>query len=192
MSARMTPANTTTRAIVDVTFMEMRHPPATPAPHLPAGWSITHEPRPSVAFYRELYDRVGRDYCWWMRQVLPDAELAGILAEPGRRVFLLREGKDLRGFFELENQPWNIINLAYFGLFPDAIGHGTGRIFLSNAIEIAWASRPARVTVNTCNADHPRALPAYLKAGFEIRNVVREIWDIPDRLGLTIPDRLRA
>ncbi|WP_242011270.1 GNAT family N-acetyltransferase [Acetobacter fallax] len=181
----------TTRAIVDVTFMEMLHPPAKPAPPLPAGWSITHEPHPSVAFYRDLYDRVGRDYCWWMRQVMSDKDLAALLAEPGRRVYLLREGQYLRGFFELETLPWNIVNLAYFGLLPDAIGRSIGSTFLSNVVDIIWAPHPLRVTVNTCSADHPRALPAYLKAGFEITAVVREIWDIPNRLGLTIPERLR-
>ncbi|GBR07231.1 GNAT family N-acetyltransferase [Acetobacter oeni] len=180
----------TTRAIVDVTFLEMLHPPATPAPPLPVGWSIAYEPRPTVALYRELYDRVGRDYCWWMRQVLPDNELAALLAEPGRRVYLLKEGKKLRGFFELETQFRNVLNLAYFGLLPDAIGRGLGTTFLSNAVSIAWASGPARVTVNTCSADHPRALPAYLRVGFRICNVIRETWDIPDRLGLVVPPPL--
>jgi len=48
------------------------------------------------------------------------------------------------------------------------------------------------MTVNTCTADHPRALPAYLRAGFRMVRQVREVWDVPDGLGMRIPDGLRA
>jgi hypothetical protein len=47
------------------------------------------------------------------------------------------------------------------------------------------------MTVNTCTADHPRALPTYLRAGFQKVRQVREVWDVPLRLGLRIPDHLR-
>jgi hypothetical protein len=48
------------------------------------------------------------------------------------------------------------------------------------------------VTVNTCTADHPRALPTYLKAGFVKIRSMDEEWDIPERLGITVPERLRV
>ena len=48
------------------------------------------------------------------------------------------------------------------------------------------------VTVNTCTADHPRALPGYVRAGFRPVRHVREVWDVPVRLGLKIPDNLLA
>jgi hypothetical protein len=63
--------------------------------------------------------------------------------------------------------------------------------FLRHAIATAWREGCAALTVNTCTADHPRALPNYLKAGFQVLRVVREEWPIPDRLGLPIPERLR-
>ncbi len=48
------------------------------------------------------------------------------------------------------------------------------------------------VTVNTCTADHPRALPTYLRTGFSpIRSVAGGLGH-PNRLGMTIPDRLRV
>ena len=47
------------------------------------------------------------------------------------------------------------------------------------------------MTVNTCTADHPRALPTYLRAGFRPVREMREEWNVPLRLGLDIPDRLR-
>ena len=48
------------------------------------------------------------------------------------------------------------------------------------------------MTVNTCTADHPRALPNYRAAGFVETRRVREVWDIPRRFGLTVPDHLRG
>ncbi len=47
------------------------------------------------------------------------------------------------------------------------------------------------MTVNTCTADHPRALPAYLRAGFRVLRTQHEEWNVPPHLGLEIPDRLR-
>ena len=62
---------------------------------------------------------------------------------------------------------------------------------LRAAIDAAWGMGARGVTVNTCTADHPRALPSYLRAGFRPVRAVREIWDVPTRLGLVIPDHLR-
>ena len=60
---------------------------------------------------------------------------------------------------------------------------------LHKQIAIVTSGRPA-VTVNTCTADHPRALPAYVSAGFQRLRTVREVWPVPTRLGLTIPPHL--
>ena len=60
------------------------------------------------------------------------------------------------------------------------------------AIDAAWRNGPRTVTVNTCTADHPRALPTYLRAGFRTLRQVRELWNVPLRLGMSIPDRLRV
>jgi hypothetical protein len=59
-------------------------------------------------------------------------------------------------------------------------------------VDAAWAEAPRVLTVNTCTADHPRALPNYIAAGFRVLRTVREVWPVPNRLGLPIPDRLRV
>ncbi|MBV1837676.1 GNAT family N-acetyltransferase [Acetobacter estunensis] len=182
----------TTRIVVDVTFLDMHHPPRRPVPVLPEGWWIEQQFDLSVAEYRAIHGRVGHDYCWWMRQVRSDTDLAHILADPCRSIFLLKERDEPRGFFELEIKAPRTVNLAYFGLFPENIGRGIGRAFLHAVVALAWSAEPRRLTVNTCTADHPRALPNYLAAGFRIIGVVREEWNIPDRLGMPIPERLRA
>ncbi|MFT8896696.1 MAG: GNAT family N-acetyltransferase [Acetobacter sp.] len=178
------------RVLVDVTFLEMIHPPRFPVIALPSGFRIEQEHKPTVALYRQLHTDVGGKHCWWMRRVKSDGELATILAEPRRSLFLLKENGVVRGFFEFELHPHRTVNLAYFGLVPDMIGRGIGRAFLSQAVDMAWSANPLRVTVNTCTADHRRALPAYLAIGFRVLGVVREEWDIPLRLDLPVPEHL--
>ncbi|GBQ69929.1 acetyltransferase [Ameyamaea chiangmaiensis NBRC 103196] len=181
-----------TRIAVDVTFLEMTERPTGERPCLPPGWSVRKIASPGVALYRDLYGTVGHDYCWWLRQTLADADLAALLALPEIGLYVLYDDDRIAGFFELDERIRGSVNLAYFGLMPSAIGRGVGRAFLAAAVDAAWSSAPVVVRVNTCTADHPRALGTYCAAGFRIVRVVRELWDIPDRLGLPIPDRLRA
>nr|WP_231888460.1 hypothetical protein [Acetobacter malorum] len=75
-------AEPVTRMKVDVTFMRMLRPPVGEGLALPEGWSVETNVRPDVAGYRLLQDKVGRDYCWWMRQAASDRRFA---AFPGRR-----------------------------------------------------------------------------------------------------------
>jgi len=185
-------AEPTTRVAVDVTFLRMdRHPPG-PFVQLPYAMKVeTCSPRCSVAQYRELYATVGHDYVWWLRRTLSDAELDAVLSDRAISIHVLRDAKGELGFYELDRRGWPVINLAYFGLYPRAVGMGIGMAFLQHAVLAAWEESPAALTVNTCTADHPRALPNYIKAGFTRLRTMREEWPVPDRLGLPIPDRLK-
>jgi GNAT superfamily N-acetyltransferase len=176
---------------VDVTFLRMDHAPEEPGPRLPASAGVVQARRCSVGFYRYLYHTVGHDYCWWLRRTLPDAELDGILRNPGVSIHVLYQDGEPAGFYELDRRNRPFTNLGYFGLMPHAIGHGLGLAFLRHAVDTAWAEQPRGLTVNTCTADHPRALPNYLATGFVRLRTVREIWQVPARLGLPIPERLR-
>jgi GNAT superfamily N-acetyltransferase len=182
-----------TRIAVDVTFLRMDAPPDGPAPPLPQGATVLRLSRCSVPFYRYLYDTVGRDWVWWLRRTVPDAEIAGLLARPDVSIHVLYQGGEPAGFYEIERRGREAgTNLAYFGLMPHAIGQGVGRSLLRHAIDAAWAEKPRVLTVNTCTADHPRALPNYIAAGFRVIRTMREVWPVPNRLGLPIPERLRA
>jgi GNAT superfamily N-acetyltransferase len=188
MSAAREPA---TRIAVDVTFLRMDAPPQDPVPPLPAGTEVVRVARCSVPFYRYLYDTVGRDWVWWLRRTLPDEEIGALLARPEISIHVLYQGGEPAGFYELERRGDAGTNLAYFGLMPHAIGHGAGKALLRHAVDAAWADRPRVLTVNTCTADHPRALPNYVACGFRVLRTLREVWPVPVRLGLPIPDRLR-
>jgi GNAT superfamily N-acetyltransferase len=175
---------------VDVTFLRMDAPPSDPPRQLPPGIRIDQARQCSVPFYRYLYDTVGEPWLWWMRRTASDAELASLLSMPAISIHVLVKDGEPAGFYELDRRSPQIVNLAYFGLMPWAIGSGIGRAFLRHAIDAAWAAGRAGVTVNTCTADHPRALPAYVAAGFQRLRTVRETWPVPMRLGLKVPAHL--
>jgi len=181
----------TTRVAVTVTFLRQDSPPPSSPIGLPADTVLVRATQPSVPFYRYLYDTVGGPYVWWLRRTLPDSEIAHLLASPGVSLHVLYRHNEPAGFFELDARTAATVNLAYFGLMPHAVGRGLGMALLRACIATAWAHKPLALTVNTCTADHPRALPNYLRAGFTQIRTAREIWDIPNRLGLRIPDHLR-
>jgi len=181
------------RVAVMVTFLRMNARPARPPAAFPPGAVLTAE-RVGLAPYRKLYNDVGAPWLWWLRRVMPDDALAAHLASSNVAVHVLRYHGEPAGFFETDSAAWPDVNLNYFGLLPGMIGKGLGTPMLAAAIDSVFAARsPLRgMTVNTCTADHPRALPNYLAAGFvEVRRV-REVWDIPRRLGLRVPEHLRV
>lgn len=181
-----------TRAAVNVTFLRMDAPPDDPARPLPADTSLVRLPRPSAAFYRYLYDTVGAAHLWWLRRSLAPEALAALLRDPEVSIHVLYRDGEPAGFFELDARARPGVNLGYFGLMPHAVGQGMGTAFLRAAVDEAWRLGARFVTVNTCTADHPRALPGYLRVGFRPTRTVREIWDVPNRLGLAVPDHLRV
>ena len=180
------------RVFVTVTFLRMDQPPAEPARPLPAGAQIIRVGQPSVAFYRYLYGTVGAPHLWWLRRVVPDEELAHLLRTPGVSLHVLYFGGEPAGFAELDARPWPSVNLNYFGLVPQMVGRGFGLPFLRWTVDLVWSQGARAMTVNTCTADHPNALPSYRRAGFRPVRQVREQWDVPLRLGMTIPEQLRT
>jgi hypothetical protein len=176
---------------VTVTFMRMDGAPADPAPQLPAGMEVRRIANCSVAHYRRLYNTVGAEYVWWLRRLLPDQQLAQLLRSPAVSIHvLMRDGIEC-GFYELDASHWPAVNLSYFGLMPHAVGGRFGYAFLRHAVSTGFGMGARVMTVNTCTADHPRALPSYQRAGFRTVRQVFEQWDVPVSLGLAIPQHLR-
>ena len=179
------------RVGVTVTFLRSEAPPAAPAPALPPGAEVRFHADCSVAEYRALYNGVGEPHCWWLRRVMPDRELSAMLRAPSVLIHVLHDRGRPAGFHELDRAGWPVVNLNYFGLLPHAVGRGMGYSFLRHAIDTAFGLGAKALTVNTCTADHPRALPTYLRAGFTPVRSVEEVWQVPARLGLRVPEALR-
>ncbi|MCF3946977.1 GNAT family N-acetyltransferase [Acidiphilium sp. AL] len=190
--ARARPGEATDRVLVTVTFLRLDRKPPVTWRKMPENAVLEPMRRMDVATYRDLYDRVGQDWLWWLRRMMPDDMLGRLLADPAIAVQVLRMDGVVAGFFELDATPWPDVNLSYFGLLPGAIGKGIGFSLLGAAIEQVFAGPVRGMTVNTCTADHPRALPNYQRAGFRIVRQINEVWDIPRRLGFVVPERLRG
>jgi GNAT superfamily N-acetyltransferase len=154
--------------IVTTTYLEMvaRPQPTTP-PH-DGRLTVVHARRPTVAYYRFLYETVGRDYGWTLRNKLSDAELAAVLRDPRIEVHVPMVEGVPAGLVELDRRIEGEIELLQFGLMPEFIGQGLGKSLLQWTIDKAWSYHPRRFWLHTCTKDHPAALPNYLKAGFTI------------------------
>lgn len=141
----------------------------------PEGLAVVHAKQPTVAYYRSLYDAVGRDYDWTTRRRMSDGELAAILSDPGDEVHVLLSEGVPAGLAELDRRIAGEIELVQFGLLPQFIGQGLGKWFLRWTIDTAWSYGPRRFWLHTCTKDHPAALPNYVKAGFSVyRELVKD------------------
>jgi hypothetical protein len=118
---------------------------------------------------------VGADDLLWLRRATPGDELAALHRDQSVAIYTL---------YSMD------VNLSYFGLMPHAIGHGTGYA-LQTAINEAWRRGARGMTVKTRTADHPRALPKYLRAGYFVVREARETWSIPTSLNMRITSRLK-
>jgi GNAT superfamily N-acetyltransferase len=165
---------------VKVYYLEMLAPNHRKAASPREGLAVIHGKKPTVAYYRFLYNSVGKDYHWYSRGRLPDAELAATIQHPLNEVYVLHVDGVPAGFAELDVRKEGEIELVQFGLMPEFIGQGLGKYFLQWTIDKAWSYRPRRFWLHTCTLDHPAALPNYLKAGFAVYKEEMMKRELPD------------
>ena len=156
------------RTRTKITYLEMRSPAWAAVGELVAEATIDRINRPDVASYRADYHRVGGDYQWIERTMFSDDKLRQLLHDDRVDVYRFYVRGVAAGFGELDRRTPGQVELAYFGLFPEFIGQGWGKCFLSRIIAEAWSHGPERVWVHTCDMDHAAALPNYLRAGFRV------------------------
>jgi GNAT superfamily N-acetyltransferase len=163
---------------VVVTYLAMPTRPRFPRPPVPRGATsaLVAADAPPTWYFLSLYGAVGAEYEWTDQHERPVAELDAFLADPAVKLYSFVRAGWPHGFFVLDGREAGVVDLAYFGLVPEALGQGLGWYLLGTAVHTAW-DRPGveRVTVNTCSLDHPRALPLYQKAGFvPVRRTARQ------------------
>lgn len=152
---------------VVVTYLEMTEPPTRPTVPRPVGqYAVMRLERPSVSFYRYLYNLVGEPWLWIDRRKMSDAALAAAIQAESVEIYVLYSGGEPAGYAELDRSAMPQVDIAYFGLAPSYLGRGLGRYLLNWAVDLAWSQGATRLTVNTWSFDHPRAIANYQKAGF--------------------------
>ncbi len=150
-----------------VTYLEMKQPPRVAAPPVPLGKiAVLRADNITIAFYRYLYNTIGRNWVWYTRRRINDAELSAKIHDPLIDIYVLYVAGEPAGFAELDRRTDKEIELVYFGMMPAFIGRRLGPWFLHWAIDVAWREKPSRVWVHTCNHDHPKAITMYQRAGF--------------------------
>lgn len=151
-----------------VTHLEMLAPPAHRVA-MPTGQRLALMRTRDIplAFYRYLYEQVGRAHHWMLRRDMPDAELADVIHADSTEIQVLYVDGSPAGFFELDRTRLpGEAEVVYFGITPDFQGRGLARFFLSEAVFAAWAHQPGRVVIHTNTLDSPRALQLYQRIGF--------------------------
>jgi len=163
-----------------VTCLEMQSPPPLRAVADLPGLSLDHVTDPVTDWYTRVFTDIGgRDWLWFSRLALADADLAAIIRDPAVEIRVLRDGAGrVLGLMELDFRVPGACELAFFGVARDLQGQGAGRVLMAAALARAWAAPIARFHVHTCTLDHPAALPFYIRSGFT--PVARRIEIAPD------------
>jgi GNAT superfamily N-acetyltransferase len=167
-----------------VTYLEMRRRPSLrPASRFAHSSREALELRPlgtaDPAAYRRIFRRVGEDWLWCSRLLMPDEELRAILENPQTEIHVLHRQDRPIGLLELDFSRDGECELVFFGLVKEMIGRGVGRHLMNEAIALAWAKPIRRFLVHTCGFDHPGAVDFYRRSGFRPFALAVEVLEDP-------------
>lgn len=161
-----------------------------PAGFVPAGpsrtpYELVRAAIPLPELNRFLYASVGAQWRWHMRLGWTYRQWLDYLDRDVVGTWVAYVDGTPAGYFELERQPADSVEIAYFGLIPAFIGQGMGGALLSDAVNAAWdfgtgGRDGTRVWLHTCTLDHPAALPNYQARGFRIFDVVETLEEVPE------------
>lgn len=149
-----------------VTHLEMRQRPR-PAPLPAAPLRLVRWKAPALDKYRTLFRRVGEEWMWFSRLVMPDAQVEAIIHDPAVEIYGVCDPHGIEvGLLELDFRSLPDCELGFCGLVSGLTGKGHGRWLLAQANGLAWRKGVERFWVHTCTLDHPAAIAAYRRAGF--------------------------
>ena len=155
-------------ASVTTFYLEMRTPAELRAARRQHALEVRECEIPQFEVNRFLYRFVGAAWQWTDKLAWSDAEWRAWAEDPMLRTWIAYHRGSPAGYFELQKQPGDEVEIAYFGLAPAFIGRGFGGDLLTRCIECAWAWGAARVWVHTCSLDHPSALANYRARGMRL------------------------
>lgn len=152
----------------------------TPKPVPPTPLRIWRPEEVDPRFYKALFHRVGSPWLWYSRLAMTDEALRAAIGE--LYVVEDRRGTEV-GMVELEREG-ALTRIRFLGLIPPLAGKGHGKWLIGQALTFAWGKETERVELFTCTLDHPAALEAYRKAGFEVAGRSFESFADPRLTGL--------
>jgi ribosomal protein S18 acetylase RimI-like enzyme len=174
------------RELVTTYHLELMQPEAlVPAAAARTPYRVERSTVPVPELNRFLYASVGADWRWYMRLEWSYDQWQRYLARDEVGTWIAYVEGTPAGYFELERQPPDSVEIAYFGLLPQFIGRGMGGAFLTDAVRTAFefgsgGPDATRVWLHTCTLDHPAALANYQARGFRIFDTVALEEEVPD------------
>jgi GNAT superfamily N-acetyltransferase len=165
-----------------VTYLEMAPPQSSPEP---AGspYRVRKVEAPALSWYRAIYRRVGDRWLWVGRAMMEDAVLAAWLAAPTTELLALEKGDETMGFAELDWSVGGNLEVAMFGVVPEATGKGAAALLMRSVQARARDEGVRRIWLHTCTFDHPAAIPFYRRAGFRPYKFAIEVMPDPRLTG---------
>ena len=135
---------------------------------VPTPTGVTLRPMKNVTLeqYRDIYSRVGKEWLWFSRLNMTDADLSAIIQDPGVELFTLEKDGKTEALLELDFRTHGECELGFFGLTKELIGTGSGRYLMNIAINTVWNRPVKRFHLYTCTLDSPLALNFYARSGF--------------------------
>ena len=162
-------------------YLEQRSPAdLRPARTPQSPLQITRAEIPSPELSRFLYTSIGGHWQWRDRLVWTYERWMQWLDRPQVQTWVMVVSGIPAGYVELEKQPGDEVEIAYFGVHKDFLGRGLGGHLLTAGIERAWDMGAKRVWVHTCSLDHPAALANYQARGMTIYKEETVRKDVPE------------
>jgi GNAT superfamily N-acetyltransferase len=155
-------------ASVTTFYLEMRAPAQLRPAHRQDALDVRECEIPQFEVNRFLYRFVGAAWEWTDKLCWRDEQWRAWAEDPKLRTWIAYHRGSPAGYFELQKQAGDEVEIAYFGLAPAFIGRGFGGDLLSRGIANAWDWDATRVWVHTCSLDHPAALANYQARGMRL------------------------
>ena len=151
---------------VTIHYLEMLSREALLPRHDSRGLEVIEARNKQYPLNRFLYQYVGAPWDWTEKLSWSDQRWQDYAEADNLRTWLAYSEGSPAGYFELQRQDGDAVEIRYFGLAPAFLGRGFGGFLLTRAIECAWDWGPVqRVWVHTCSLDHPSALANYEARG---------------------------
>jgi len=150
-------------------YLEMRSPNDLREKEKPTGLEVIEAEVKEFRFNRYMYQLVGEEWNWTDKLSLSDDEWKQYAESDNLRTWVACEKGSIAGYYELQKQKDENVEIAYFGLAPKFLEKGFGGYLLTHAIKSAWSwGNTKRVWVHTCTLDHESALNNYKARGLKI------------------------
>ena len=124
-----------------------------------------------------LYSFVGKQWEWFQKLNWTDEQWRPYAENDNLRTWIATYKGSPAGYYELQKQEKERVEIAYFGLIERFFGKRLGGYFLSHTIQSAFHWGASSVWVHTCTLDHPSALSNYQARGMEIYKEEVELID---------------